>query len=94
MPPTSGHFGVLRGLLTLPYARAFENAETKTAARKIFAGPFIPQKESEHPVRARLHSEPQNKHDPKQCRAGQDDGSTTGNRQVVGGVQSDDAATG
>lgn len=41
MPPTSGHFGVLREMLTVTNARAFENAETKTVAMKILAGPFI-----------------------------------------------------
>ena len=44
MPPTSGHLGVLRGLLTLAYAGAFENAELKTMARKSFGGPFIPRR--------------------------------------------------
>jgi|GEM_PF-4384506 len=105
MPPTSGHRGVLRGFLTLAYVKAFENAEPKTATRKILAGPFIPRRgvlrgfltvayfkafenaepktatrkilagpfiprlESQPLNIARIHSRPQNKHDPKQSRA-------------------------
>jgi len=69
MAPTSGHRGVLRGFLTLAYVKAFENAEPKTATRKILAGPFIPRLESQPLNIARIHSRPQNKHDPKQSRA-------------------------